>query len=115
MVEYTKQTTPLQPIDFANIFEKSSRLCLILDPAFTIVAQNEAHAAATMTKPAETIGRSLFEVFPDNPNDSGADGLSLLRASLLNVLRTRAADTISVLKFGIERREGRVSRFATGA
>lgn len=96
----------LQPIDFVSIFEKSPRLCLILDPAFTIVAQNQAHAEATMTKPADTIGRSLFEVFPDNPNDSGADGLSHLRASLLNVLRTRAADTIPVLKFDIARPDG---------
>jgi PAS domain-containing protein len=103
MIEHIKQSAALQPIDFVSIFEKSPRLCLILDPSFTIVAQNDMHAEATMTKPSETVGRSLFEVFPDNPNDSSADGLSHLRASLLNVLRTRAADTIPVLKFDIER------------
>jgi PAS domain-containing protein len=93
----------LQPSDFVTFFDQSPRLCLILDANFTLVAQNTAHAAATMTKPEDTIGRSLFEVFPDNPNDSNADGLSHLRQSLLNVLKTRAADTIESLRFDIER------------
>ena len=93
----------LNPSDFITIFEKTPGSCLILDTHFTIVAQNDAHARSTMTKREETVGRLLFEVFPDNPNDSNADGLSLLRASLLNVMKTCAADTIPVLKFDIER------------
>jgi PAS domain-containing protein len=93
----------LQPSDFMTFFDTSPRLCLILDANFTLLAQNAAHAAATMTKPEDTIGRLLFEVFPDNPNDSNADGLSHLRQSLLNVLKTRATDTIESLKFDIER------------
>ena len=93
----------LQPSDFMTFFDQSPRLCLILDSNFTLVAQNAAHAAATMTKPEDTVGRLLFEVFPDNPNDSSADGLSVLRRSLLNVLKNRATDTIETLRFDIER------------
>jgi PAS domain-containing protein len=96
-------STAVQPSDFVAFFHKSPGMCLILDANFTLIAQNEAHAAATMTRPRDTIGRSLFEVFPDNPNDSTADGLSYLRQSLLNVLKTRATDTIETLKFDIER------------
>ena len=97
------KSTALQPSDFVTFFEQSPRLCLILDHNFILVAQNAAHANATMTNPEDTIGRSLFEVFPDNPNDSNADGLSHLRQSLLNVLKTRATDTIESLRFDIER------------
>jgi PAS domain-containing protein len=98
-----EKNTAVQPSDFVAFFNKSPRLCLILDANFTLIAQNEAHAAATMTKPEDTIGHSLFEVFPDNPNDATADGLSYLRRSLLNVLKTRAEDIIETLKFDIER------------
>jgi PAS domain-containing protein len=90
--------------ELEQVFDTLPALCLVLDPAFKIVAQNKAHAQATMTKPENTLGRLLFEVFPDNPNDSGADGLSDLRASLTRVMKTREADTMPVLKYAVQRR-----------
>jgi PAS domain-containing protein len=90
--------------ELEQVFDTLPALCLVLDPAFKIVAQNQAHARATMTKPENTLGRLLFEVFPDNPNDSGADGLSGLRASLTRVMKTREADVMPVLKYAIQRR-----------
>ncbi|MGZ5927116.1 MAG: PAS domain-containing protein [Rhizomicrobium sp.] len=90
--------------ELEQVFDALPALCLVLDPAFKIVAQNKAHAQATMTRPENTLGRLLFEVFPDNPNDSGADGLSDLRASLTRVMKTRKADTMPVLKYAIQRR-----------
>jgi PAS domain-containing protein len=106
MARQIAKNSSLQPSDSATFFEQSPRPCLVLDGNFTLVAQNAAHAAATMTKREDTLGRSLFEVFPDNPNDSNADGLSQLRQSLLNVLKTRAPDMIESLKFDIEHPDG---------
>jgi PAS domain-containing protein len=94
----------LSGAEWEQVFDALPALCLVLDPAFKIVAQNEAHARATLTKRENTLGRLLFEVFPDNPNDSGADGLSGLRASLTRVMKTREADTMPVLKYAIQRR-----------
>ncbi|MBI3675602.1 MAG: PAS domain-containing protein [Proteobacteria bacterium] len=93
----------LQPSDFTIIFEKTPGMCLILDTSFNIVAQNDAHASATLTTRANTIGRWLFEVFPDNPNDSNADGISHVRASLLKVLKTCTPDTVPAVKYDIAR------------
>ena len=59
-----------------------------MDTAFNIVAQNEQHARITET---QAVGRNLFAAFPDNPNDSGAEGLARIRQSLLKVLKTREA------------------------
>jgi hypothetical protein len=41
----------------------------------TIVAVSDAYLKATMTKREEVLGRGLFEVFPDNPDDPTATGV----------------------------------------
>jgi len=90
-------------IDYQTIFEQIPGLYLILSTDFIILAQNDAHLRATNTTRSQTIGRLLFEVFPDNPNDSAADGLSHLRRSLPAVLKTRRPNELPVLKYDIQR------------
>jgi PAS domain-containing protein len=94
----------LSESDLAKVFDHLPAACLVLDPSFIIVAQNRAHAEATITEPGNTLGRFLFEVFPDNPNDSAADGLSSLRASLTKVMKTRETDVMPILKYAVKRR-----------
>lgn len=91
-------------VDFKAVFEKTPGLYLVLDAKFDIVAANDAYLEATMTKRDDIVGRPLFEVFPDNPGDSGADGVQNLRASLLKVLKSREADRMAVQKYDIEKR-----------
>src|SRR5512146_232987 len=90
--------------DYRVLFDRLPALCLVLDASFTIIAQNDAHGRATHTRREEVVGRHLFEVFPDNPNDLSAQGLDTLRASLLRVLKTRAPDRMRRLKYDIENR-----------
>src|SRR5579862_4070142 len=90
-------------LDYQKIFEQIPGLYLILSTDFVIVAQNDSHLRATNTSRSKTVGRSLFEVFPDNPNDSAADGLSHLRRSLLAVIKTRQPNELPVLKYDIQR------------
>ncbi len=49
------------------------------------------------------VGRPLFDVFPDNPDDPATEGTRNLRASLTRVLRQRTRDTMSVQKYDIPR------------
>src|SRR5205807_8355355 len=42
-------------------------------------------------------------IFPDNPDDPAATGVSNLRASLERVLRNKAADTMAVQKYDIRK------------
>ncbi len=74
-------------------------------PRFTMVAATEARLAATHTT-RETLGRGLFELFPDNPDDAAATGMNNLRASLERVRATRAADTMAVQKYDIRGPDG---------
>ena len=76
-------------IDFHRLFESVPGLYLILLPDLTIVAVSDAYLEATMTERSSIIGRGLFDVFPDNPDDPGATGVSNLRASLDYVLTAR--------------------------
>jgi len=59
--------------DFRVLFESAPGLYLVLTPDLRIVAASDAYLAATLTKRDDIIGRSLFEVFPDNPDDPKAD------------------------------------------
>jgi len=94
---------PADAPDFQALFEKTPGRYLILDPRFVITAANDAYCRATMTARDDIVGRLLFEVFPDNPDDLRADGVSNLRASLLNVLQTRKADAMAPQKYDIRR------------
>jgi PAS domain-containing protein len=93
----------LAAIDFRSVFEKSRSLLLLLDTSFCILAVSDAYAAATMTVREKIVGHHLFEIFPDNPDYSHADGVSNLRRSLLKVVTSRSADEMPVQKYDIRR------------
>lgn len=92
--------------DFRQMFECAPGLYLILLPNLTIVAVSNAYLAATMTKRDEITGRNLFDVFPDNPEDLTATGVSNLRASLDSVIKKGVANTMAVQKYDIRRPDG---------
>ncbi|MBI3726606.1 hypothetical protein HY251_21995 [bacterium] len=68
--------------DWKLLIESAPGLHLVLTPELEIVAVSEAYLRATMTKREDILGRGLFEVFPDNPDDPGATRVTNLRASL---------------------------------
>jgi signal transduction histidine kinase len=83
------------------LFESAPGLFLVLTPDLRIAAVTDEYLAATMTRREEILGRGIFEVFPDNPDDASADGTSNLRASLERVLATRSPDTMAVQKYDV--------------
>src|SRR5581483_1422507 len=99
--------------DFRALFESAPGLYLVLTPELTIVGASDAYLRATMTERAAILGRHLFDVFPDNPDDPGADGVGNLRASLERVLASRAADVMAVQKYDIRRPESEGGGFET--
>src|SRR5574341_2389852 len=91
--------------DFRTLFESAPGLYLVLAPDLTITAVSNAYLQATMTVRDQILGRNLFDVFPDNPDDPAATGTSNLRASLDRVLQTKQPDTMAVQKYDIRRPE----------
>jgi PAS domain-containing protein len=99
----TEQQRDDETPDFQLLFEKGPGRYLVVNAAFRIIAVSDLYLQATMTERKKIIGRALFEVFPDNPNDLGADGVSNLRRSLLTVLQTRAPHKMDVQKYDIRK------------
>lgn len=89
-------------------FDDSPHPYMLLDPSpgLLIVDINAAYAAATFIERAEVVGKSLFEIFPDNPEDPLADGVNNLYASLKIVARTGQPHAMAVQRYDIRDRSG---------
>ena len=84
--------------DFQSVFESAPDPYLVLNPQFVIVGVSRAYTSATMTQRADIVGRSIFDVFPDNPDAPLADGVRKLRVSLQRVARTLRPDAMPLQK-----------------
>ncbi len=98
-------TSPRE-LDFRALFAAAPGLYLVLSPDLTIVGASDAYLNATMTERDAVMGRGLFDVFPDNPDDATADGVANLRQSLNRVLHFKRADPMPVQKYDVRRPDG---------
>lgn len=99
------EKTDTNQLNFQKLFEGSPDLYLVLlpDSQFTIVAASEAYLQTTMTKRNDIIGKGIFEIFPDNPDDPLATGTANLRASLKRVVQKKMPDAMAVQKYDIKK------------
>lgn len=74
---------------------------LVLTPDFIIVNASDLFLQNTMTMRDTILGRSIFEVFPENPHDPADKGVAQLKASFLRVLERRAMDMLHLMKYSI--------------
>ena len=93
---------------FSSAFEALFRAApspflVITPPDYAIIAVNEAYLRATMTERAAVLGRGLFEVFPDNPEDPSIEGPPKLRESLKRVVADRRLDQMPIVRYDIPR------------
>jgi PAS domain-containing protein len=93
---------PAGQVDFELVFHLLPGMCLVLDTAFTILAQNDEHARATLSAGKNVVGQKLFAVFPDNPDYHAADGVATVQASLLKVLKTRLPDAMPLIRYDVK-------------
>ena len=89
--------------DFRALFEAAPGAYLVLTPELRIAAVSDAYLQATMTRREEILGRDLFDVFPDNPDDPEATGERNLRASLRIVAERCVEHAMPVQKYDIRR------------
>ncbi|MGB0034990.1 MAG: ATP-binding protein, partial [Candidatus Acidiferrales bacterium] len=107
----TNSTPPGPAPDFQQLFQSAPGLYLVLTPGLKIVAVSDAYLRATMTEREKILGRGIFEVFPDNPDDLSATGVANLRTSLARVLQEKHPDTMAVQKYDIRKPESEGGAF----
>ena len=93
---------------FQSEFDASPHPYMLLDPGpgLLIVDINDAYAQAPLTNRNDVVGRSLFDIFPDNPDDALADGVSNLYASLRAVVKTSQPHAMAVQRYDIRDPQG---------
>jgi signal transduction histidine kinase len=95
--------------DFELLFNATPGNYLILlpdAPHFTIIAVSDAYARVTMSVREHMIGKKLFELFPDNPNDPAATGVLNLSASLHHVIHFHEPHKMEIQKYDIPYPDG---------
>ncbi|GAA2094520.1 hypothetical protein GCM10009841_05050 [Microlunatus panaciterrae] len=93
-------------IDYAQVFRAVPAPTVVLDLQLTIRDANRAYLDVAMAEPERILGRHIFEAFPENPDDPGADGVTALNASLQRVVSTQEAASMPVQRYDICSRSG---------
>lgn len=96
-----KGAAPPGHVDFQALFNGTREPYLVLDPKLCIITANEAYLAATMTRRESIVGKYIFDVFPDSPDNARAGALPNLEASLHRVLATREAHRMGIQRYDI--------------
>ena len=93
---------------FRRDLEKAPVPCLLLHPGrgLHIVDVNDTYARATMIDPAVVAGRRMFDVFPDNPDDPYADGVSKLLRSLQIAAGTGLCHSMKIQRYDVRNADG---------
>jgi PAS domain-containing protein len=92
---------------FQQEFDASPHPYMLIDPGpgLYIADINAAYAAATFTDRQAIAGKSLFEVFPDNPDEPLADGVNNLYGSLRMVVQTGHPHAMAIQRYDIRNAE----------
>ncbi len=91
----------LSLLAYQSVFRGSPVGELLLTPDACIADVNEAFLKASSRTRSELVGRNLFDVFPENPDDLEDTGVSALRKSLARVVASGQPDTIALQRYPI--------------
>lgn len=89
-------------IDYGAVFKALPGMVALLTPELVYADVNEEFVRVAGRSREQLVGKYLFDVFPDNPNDSTATGMRNLEASLYRVLATGERDTMALQRYDIE-------------
>ncbi|MFI8218964.1 PP2C family protein-serine/threonine phosphatase [Streptomyces sp. NPDC085932] len=89
-------------IDYAAMFQSLPGMVALLTPELVYADVNEEFVRGSGRSREQLIGRYVFDVFPDNPNDPSATGMRNLEASLYRVLATGERDAMALQRYDVE-------------
>jgi len=91
--------------DYAAVFQALPGMVALITPELMYADANEEFLRMSGRTREQVVGRFLFDVFPDNPNDPAATGMRNLEVSLRRVLATGERDTMALQRYDVESAE----------
>ena len=98
-------------LKYETLFKHLSTAYIVVDtndPEFTIIEENDAHAAVAMVKRSDVIGKPLLEAFPDVSEKYVTTGESDLLNSLRKVMKTKKSDQMPHLHYDLKNKRGKL-------
>ncbi|MFF1546064.1 PP2C family protein-serine/threonine phosphatase [Streptomyces sp. NPDC058291] len=89
-------------IDYAEVFRALPGMAALLTPDLVYADANDDFLRLAGRTREQLLGRYIFDVFPENPNDPAAAGMRETRESMLRVVDTGERDTMALLRYDIE-------------
>ncbi|MEV6486000.1 SpoIIE family protein phosphatase [Streptomyces sp. NPDC051576] len=89
-------------IDYGAVFQGLPGMVALLTPDLVYADANEEFLRMSGRTREQVVGRFLFDVFPDNPNDPAATGMRNLEISLRRVVATGERDAMALQRYDVE-------------
>ncbi|MFG2630757.1 PP2C family protein-serine/threonine phosphatase [Streptomyces sp. NPDC048473] len=89
-------------IDYEAVFQALPGAVALLTTDLVYTDANKAFLSMAHRTRDQVIGRYLFDVFPDNPNEPRATGMRNLRDSLERVAATGERDSMALQRYDVE-------------
>ncbi|MFE9442049.1 PP2C family protein-serine/threonine phosphatase [Streptomyces sp. NPDC006602] len=89
-------------IDYAAVFRALPGMVALLTPDLVYADANDDFLRLAGRTREQLLGRYIFDVFPENPNDPAAAGMRETRDSMLRVVATGERDTMALIRYDIE-------------
>jgi PAS domain S-box-containing protein len=106
MTQHKNKVIIKDQIDYQKIFKSTPDMYMVLSKDFVILDVNSSFEKSSMKKRSDIIGHKLFEAFPDNPDDSNANGVSNLSQSLHFVLKEKKPHSMAIQRYDVEKPDG---------
>lgn len=93
-------------LDFQHLFQSLPNPYMVVDRELRYVAANDAYLRVTASRLEDLLGKSVLELFPNDPSDPNNPPLQQLRRSFEKVLSTGRADTLALIPYRVFRDVG---------
>src|SRR5262249_51203096 len=85
----------------ASLASGADAAVMLLDRDLRIRGLNDSYEVISMRQRDEMLGEFVYDVFPDDPSDSQANGSSRLAASVESAMRANGIDTMPIVRYDI--------------
>lgn len=86
---------------FAAVFERSPNAYMLLDRELRYVAANAAYLRVVGMQLEDLVGRNVFDVFPNDPEDRDNASRRLMQQSFERVLQSGEADVVPLIRYRV--------------